>query len=93
MGNRLSQSQPSLNLSGVEFPLKQCLRTTEASALLWILAGTEISPREIRQALKKDGVLELRSDQSTFVLKLSHLAKQRGRYRCDIFARPVGFVA
>ncbi len=93
MASRRSQSQPSLNLSGAEFPLKQCLRTTEASDLLRMLAGVELSSQEIRQTLKKHGILELPADQGTLVVKLAHQAKHHGRYRCDVFARPISFVA
>lgn len=93
MTNRSSEPQPFLNLSGSEFPLKQHLHTKETSDLLRMLAGVELSSGEIRQALKKHGVLELPTDQGTFVVKLAHQIKQHGRYRCDIFARPVSFVA
>lgn len=88
-----SQSHPSLNLSGSEFSLKQGLRTSEVCDLLRMLAGIDLSSKEIRQALKKRGVLELQAGQSILVVKLAHQVKQRGRYRCDVFARPISFVA
>ncbi|MDV3351655.1 hypothetical protein QGP82_23325 [Leptothoe sp. LEGE 181152] len=58
-----------------------------------MLTGVELSSTEIRQTLKQQGVLEFPVDQTTLVIKLANHSKQRGRYRCDVFARPIGFVA
>lgn len=93
MALQFSDTQSSLNLSGREFLLKQCLQTSEASELLGMLAGIELSSAEIRHALKVHGTLEVTTEQGAFVLKLAHKVKQHGRYRCDFFARPLGFLA
>jgi len=79
-----SHSEPSLNLSGSEFSLKQGLRTSEVCALVRMLAGIDLSSQEIRQALKTRGVVELPVDQGILVVKLAHQVKQHGRYRCPL---------
>lgn len=93
MTNGIVSSQACFNLIGSEFPLKQGLRTSEVCELLRILAGTSLSSTDIRQALKKNEVLEIPADQGTLVVKLAPERKKHGRYRCDILARPVSFVA